>query len=145
MIIEIPMAQVAASRPRVTRWKTFYLPKYENFKQALKLWLKIKYSKMTPMVGGVCIHKCVYKMPIPKSWSKKKAERMNNTIHIVKPDKDNLDKALKDAMSGIIYNDDCQVWRTVESYKVWSKTPSIVVDISEMDGFEDIKGVSSGK
>jgi Holliday junction resolvase RusA-like endonuclease len=48
----------------------------------------------------------VFVMPMPKSWSAKKCEQMNGLPHRNKPDKDNLEKALLDA----IYRDDSQVW-----------------------------------
>ena len=45
-------------------------------------------------------------LPMPDSWSKKKRAEMAGKPHQQKPDKDNLEKALLDA----IFEDDCRIW-----------------------------------
>lgn len=45
-------------------------------------------------------------LPMPASWSAKKRAEMDGKPHQQKPDKDNLEKALLDA----IYDDDARVW-----------------------------------
>ena len=40
----------------------------------------------------------IFHLPMPQSWSKKKKEQMNGAPHQQRPDKDNLDKALLDAL-----------------------------------------------
>ena len=37
-------------------------------------------------------------LPMPKSWSKKKKEEMCGKLHQAKPDRDNIDKAILDAL-----------------------------------------------
>ena len=37
-------------------------------------------------------------IPMPKSWSQKKRKQLNGQAHQQKPDKDNLEKALRDAL-----------------------------------------------
>ena len=51
------------------------------------------------------------------SWTKKKKE--NPGPHNIRPDRDNLEKAISDAGNGILWADDCQI---VSSYslKLWS-------------------------
>ena len=56
-------------------------------------------------------------MPIPKSWSKKKAASMAFTPHQQKPDIDNLIKAFMDAL----LEEDCYVYR-IKATKTWSGT-----------------------
>lgn len=50
----------------------------------------------------------------PKSWSKKKIDKlfgaMVNAPHCQKPDRKNLLAAVEDALNGVIYQDDCQLW-----------------------------------
>ena len=53
-------------------------------------------------------------MPMPKSWSNKKKEKMNGIQHQQKPDIDNLLKALLDA----VYKDDSKVW-DIKARKIW--------------------------
>ena len=49
---------------------------------------------------------------IPKSWSKSKKESAK--WHTSRPDSDNLAKTVKDALNGVLYDDDSQVaWMQV--------------------------------
>ena len=46
----------------------------------------------------------------PASFSKKKrAEAINKIFYSNKPDKDNAEKLIYDAMSGVVYKDDCKI------------------------------------
>lgn len=61
-------------------------------------------------------------MPMPKSWSHKKRSDMNGKPHQQKPDKDNLEKALLDA----IFDDDSRVWDGRVT-KVWGEVGQIKI------------------
>lgn len=58
----------------------------------------------------------VFHIPMPKSWSKKKKAQMIGRPHQQRPDKDNLEKALLDA----VYDDDCRVWDSRVT-KLWAE------------------------
>lgn len=64
----------------------------------------------------------IFIIPMPKTWSKKKKTEMNGKPHQQKPDKDNLEKALLDA----IYDDDSKVWDG-RATKLWGETGKIIV------------------
>ena len=64
----------------------------------------------------------IFVMPMPKSWSGKKCKRMSGQPHRSKPDKDNLEKALLDA----VYEEDSIVWDGRVT-KVWGYTGKICV------------------
>lgn len=67
----------------------------------------------------------VFWLPMPKSWSKRKRAEMSGQPHQQKPDLDNLQKALLDA----IYDDDCRVW-SLGAEKRWADRGAIdVLDI----------------
>ena len=66
----------------------------------------------------------VFLMPMPPSWSVKKRVRQVGLPHLQKPDKDNLEKALVDAVYR--HGDDAHVWTTA-STKIWSGLPGILV------------------
>jgi hypothetical protein len=57
----------------------------------------------------------VFHVPMPKSWSDKKKNEYVGTPHLQRPDKDNLEKALLDA----IYEEDSTVWDSRVT-KLWS-------------------------
>ncbi|MEQ9868746.1 RusA family crossover junction endodeoxyribonuclease [Pectobacterium odoriferum] len=62
-------------------------------------------------------------LPMPPSWSKKKRSEMNGKPHQQKPDKDNLEKALLDA----IFDDDSRVWDGRVS-KIWGEVGQIMIN-----------------
>lgn len=62
----------------------------------------------------------VFCIPFPKSYSKKKCEKLFLKPHELKPDIDNLEKALTDA----IKKKD-QTIHNVRKWKVWSYKPAI--------------------
>lgn len=57
----------------------------------------------------------IFHMPMPASWSKKKRAEMLGQPHRQKPDRDNLEKALMDA----VYENDESVW-DMRTTKIWS-------------------------
>lgn len=61
-------------------------------------------------------------IPMPPSWPKWKRRQYSGQPHRQKPDKDNLEKALLDA----IYDDDAHVWDSRVS-KVWGEEGAIIV------------------
>lgn len=64
----------------------------------------------------------VYLIPMPNSWSEKKKERMNGLPCKVKPDTDNITKALKDSLK----DQDSEVWFE-KAEKRWSFKGSILI------------------
>lgn len=64
----------------------------------------------------------IFHIPMPKSWSKKKKAQMNGMAHQQRPDKDNLEKGLLDA----IYGEDCRVWDGRVT-KLWAEEGAIEV------------------
>lgn len=96
--------------PRMTRrdkWKKRpVILRYHAFRDIVRL----SGAKMTEGDSSLEFH-----IPMAKSWSKKKKEQMNGQPHQQKPDKDNLEKALLDAL----FKDDSKVWRTKTVEKRW--------------------------
>lgn len=97
--ITVPV--VPLGKPRMTRadaWKRREcVQSYWNFKDELRLRLGRSSVSIPHLIKGVSWF--AY-FPIPKSWSKKKASEMAGTIHQVKPDRDNIDKAILDSLFG---------------------------------------------
>lgn len=57
--------------------------------------------------------------------------------HIVKPDIDKLERAIYDALTGIVWKDDSQVWK-VEKIKAYASTAGVYIDIWDDDPLEPI-------
>lgn len=64
----------------------------------------------------------IFVLPMPKSWSKKKRAKMDGRPHMVRPDKDNLEKALLDS----VFSEDCQIWDSRVS-KFWGQEGQIII------------------
>ncbi|CAM8324105.1 RusA family crossover junction endodeoxyribonuclease [Enterobacter asburiae] len=75
---------------------------------------------------GICLSESGYHVtfiiPMPKSWSQKKRAQLNGQAHQQKPDKDNLEKALLDA----IFDDDSRVWDGRVT-KLWGEKGQIII------------------
>ena len=65
-----------------------------------------------------------YNIPFPKSYSKKKRAELVGTPHKMKPDIDNLNKAILDTFMV----EDSSVWSNWPR-KFWSENPSIVITV----------------
>ena len=64
----------------------------------------------------------VFRIAMPKTWSKKKKIEMNETPHQQKPDIDNLLKAVMDA----VLDDDSHI-SSISVYKIWAHQGSIEI------------------
>lgn len=77
-----------------------------------------------------------FEREIPKSWTKAKQLQMRGMPIVGRPDVDNLQKAIMDAMNGVVYEDDAQV-ADVQLSRRWGQTDCVRVRISlaQGDGF----------
>jgi Holliday junction resolvase RusA-like endonuclease len=118
----IPGDPVAKGRPRFNFFqKRAYTPgktaKYEG-----RLIERIQgeifvAGQRDPYIGPVGVEFTFY-MRRPKSHTK--AQRMID-YHTTKPDLDNLEKAIMDAMNGLVYKDDSQVCKKTSEKKYGSE------------------------
>ena len=129
VIVSFEINPTPASRPRVTRWGTFYGKKYKGFKKDMdellsdtdKEWLEgLIFADMTFFVG------------IPKSWSKKKKKLKSGQWCDNNADLDNYEKAILDSLSGAYFHDDRQIVQQ-QSKKIWADTGSIKIILEEIE------------
>ena len=93
------------------------------------------------LVYGPVAVRLVFHFPRPKGHfgTGKNADTIKTSAprrHITTPDLDKLQRAINDALTGIVWKDDSQVWR-VEAVKVYSSSPGVWVDIWDDDPIED--------
>lgn len=81
-----------------------------------------------------------YHMPIPKSYSKRRAKECLLGPHSKKPDLSNLLKFTEDAFNGLVWEDDSLICE-IEAKKFYSLTPKTVFKIEEVSVkiFEEMK------
>jgi Holliday junction resolvase RusA-like endonuclease len=117
--------------PRMTqsdKWKTnpdHIDPKKRQRKSvtqyfAFKTLLQLQSKELNFELGNVL--DAVYLMPMPNSWSNKKKERMNGLPCEVKPDTDNITKAVKDTLR----KNDSDIWYE-KAEKRWAYHGSIII------------------
>ena len=97
---------VPASRPRVSRWSTYYPKKYTKFKQDMEALISELDTTLSEKLVRVEID---FMIKIPESWSKKKKQELNNTYCSNNSDIDNYIKAILDSLNGVFFIDDRQV------------------------------------
>lgn len=129
--VEILIDPVGKGRPRFTRDGHAYTPaKTRSFEERVG----IAYSNARGrMYTGAVMVEAWFCMPIPASWSKKKREdaAAHRIYPMLKPDIDNLLKALLDGLNGLAYADDKQVVSVI-CYKQYSERGKIMVRISDV-------------
>lgn len=119
---------VPASRPRVTRWGTYYSKKYTKFKIDMNEILD-DYSE--PTLNGLLRCQIKLNVPLAKSLSKKKKEALCGKYCDNNADLDNYAKGVMDAMNKTVYDDDRQIVELSIS-KIWSKYGRIDVELTKI-------------
>lgn len=137
----VPGEPVGKGRPRFTRTGHPYTPgKTESYESLVRLAYGecgMVFPKGVPV--RVRITAC---FSIPKSVSKKKRAMMiaGDIVPTKKPDFDNIQKIICDALNGVAYHDDSQIVKA-DIEKVYSTTPHVEVNVAawakeENDGKE---------
>ena len=139
---------IPASRPRVTRYATFYTKSYTKYRKLI--YPLVKSMRIQKEKGAVQID-IVFYMPIPKSWNdvlrtmygsgvennmksirKNQKSIFENKYCPTGADVDNLAKALLDALNGIAFDDDSQV-AIINIQKRYSNNPRTEFKIKEVN------------
>lgn len=124
MKLVLPLDPCPAPRQsRRDAWKpTASVQRYRAFRDKVNVTLG-KDRKRIPW-GGLRV---TFRVRMPKSWPKYKRAEMDGKPHQQKPDRDNLEKALWDA---VWPDDDSKLW-DCHSTKVWAVEGSIEIEWSE--------------
>lgn len=103
--------------------------RYLKYKEAISWAARQKY-KGEPLTGPITINLTFY-LPMPESWSKKKKIESDGQMHVSKPDRDNLEKGICDALNKIVWKDDGQVCDG-RTRKFYSSEPRVEIEIVEV-------------
>lgn len=119
-MITLPVTPVP--KPRMTRadkWsKRPAVEKYWSFKDKLCLAANLAGFELGESF------RVVFQIPMPDGWSRTKRQRMVGKPHQVRPDTDNLTKAVMDSL---LPDGDARVWH-VDAKKVWGITGAIMIE-----------------
>lgn len=138
----IPGVPVAKGRPRfrtVAGHAQTYTPKktvnFETEARLIAMGAMVRLGNLHPCRSSVQMSMVVF-VPVPASWSKgKRAQALAGLLHPTsKPDLDNYEKAVTDALNGVVYEDDSQICDVVKS-KRYAENPRVVLEFWSKDGF----------
>lgn len=118
---KFPLSPVAASRPRVSKWGSYYTGTYKEFReQAKPLVLEIA-GEWKPTDKHLMVYVGIY--PERPKTSK---------LAYPRPDIDNYVKSIFDLCNNVLWKDDAQIV-FVEAKKQWAKnTGYFTVEIEEI-------------
>lgn len=113
----------------VRRGRTFYNVN-QDYIQHVRHYIRDEYIDK-PLSCPIYLD-LVHYMPIPKSISKKARQDYvtNKVYHLKKPDTTNLNKQMEDCLTGIIWEDDCQVIK-IRGTKLYAEEPRTVIKVYE--------------
>lgn len=94
----VPCEPVAAARPRVSKWGTYYPKKYKDFKAELTEKIKELWGNRAKIAGPI-------QLSIWLHCTKPRTSKLDYPM----PDVDNFAKAVMDSANDIIFDDDKQV------------------------------------
>lgn len=130
---EIPGPVTGKGRPRINTYTCrAYTPnKTKEYEELAKQYFVLKYPRHIPIEGRVKVSIIAY-FKIPKGTNKKNEELMLNGIisPTKKPDIDNIEKIILDAMNSLAFKDDNQITK-LEIEKVYSEEEKVYVKIEE--------------
>lgn len=106
--------------PRMTRSDKWRSPPRPCVQRYFKFRDQVK--QLGVRISSPC--RITFRLPMPKSWSKKKRASFNGKPHMNVPDLDNLIKALCDA----VHDDDAHLW-SIYAEKFWGEEPEIRVEL----------------
>lgn len=136
VVFAIPGQPVAKGRPKFARQGSFvrtYTPeKTATYENLVKLFATQAMSGRPPIEGPVELWLDI-NLQIPASWSKKRQREAAAGLVAAtkKPDADNVLKAVKDGMNGIVWLDDAQAVEYRIS-KRYSTSPCVQVSVEQL-------------
>lgn len=126
---EIPGKPMGKQRPRLGQGFTYTPKETVNYETLVK---QIYITNKLPYMTGQIWADITIKYDIPKSTSKKQRELMlkGDIKPTKKPDIDNILKIIFDALNGVAYKDDTQIYR-VTCTKMYAEEPKVIVNFME--------------
>lgn len=123
----IPTAPIAKARARSTRSGHHYTPQKTVDFESIVAWHAKAAMAGKPLYEGALIVTLYYGIPIPKNLEPR-IKRGEIIYPTKRPDMDNYEKSVLDAMNGIVYKDDAQIVATFHK-KRYTRNPRVVISV----------------
>jgi len=127
-----PQGKLRAKAVRIGKHVSTYTPgKTVKFETYIRELFAVKYSDFVPLEGALML-KFIAWVSIPMSTSKKKKILMQEGVirPTKKPDVDNIEKLILDALQSLAFKNDSQ-FVSVLSFKYFSERPRLEIKIEE--------------
>ncbi len=124
--IEIPIRPRPKQRPRFSLGHTYTPKETQQYEKAIGAVVR---EKMTERYTKWAFVNIDFHYQIPKSATKEQKRMVDIApiIHAKRPDLDNLQKSVLDALNGILWDDDSIVWGIV-AQKHYSTSDKIIIE-----------------
>lgn len=126
----VPGVPVASARPRVGGGRLYVEASQKAYRRAVALLAKRAMAGRAPFTGPVALALVAVFEP-PASWTKRAraAALAGEVVPQVVPDWDNLGKITSDALNGVVYKDDRQIFdgRVLKRYGEMARVEVAVV------------------
>lgn len=142
--LTIPLRPKPKERPQHGRFSKGYTPKStREYEEAVKHYYE-RDCGLPPTDKPVMVT-FMFNFAVPKSCSKREqAKKLLGTCpYSNRPDLDNIEKAVMDALNGMAFKDDCQVVAKISLKRFWHHN-SVMIEIEEMEDIDYEHGVFSG-
>ena len=132
----VPGEPVAKGRPRAStiggKARLYTPAKTQNYENLVRIACAIIIDVPLP---GPCAVSVTAVLPIPQSWSKKRAQAAldGSERPTKRPDLDNYLKAILDGMNGVAFSDDSQVVE-IGARKQYGARPGVWVELRQIGG-----------
>jgi len=116
----IPGRPVPQARPRVTRYGTYNPRRQSEYMEIVRSTLAVEMRRQHCEIARTGVPVAIDVVAaIPWPTSARARDRETTVPMIQRPDSDNVLKLAMDSASGVVFDDDSQVWRvTVEKWRV---------------------------
>jgi len=130
--LTVPGEPKGKQRPRWHKYGTYTPTETVNYETYIKELFTIDYPNFIPMEGALRMELHIF-LSIPKSTSNKKKELMKigTILPIKKPDYDNVEKVVGDALEKLAYKNDSQIVTSL-TIKEYSERPRLEIIIEEI-------------
>ena len=132
----VPGQPVGKGRPRIGRAgphaRMFTPEKTVSYEAIVRHAGHVAMRGAAPLLGAVSARLAIV-LQIPASWSAKKQAKAQAGLILpkTKPDIDNVEKAIFDALNGVAWRDDVQIV-DVSKTKRYGLTPGVTVEFEEI-------------
>lgn len=129
----VPKARARVVRRRDGKVMSFTPEATANFELHVKFIAAGAMQGKAPLSAPLCMDMVICLSP-PQSWSRKKIDAAieGRVLPTVKPDVSNVQKAVEDAMNGIVYIDDSQLCQ-INTRKCYSAHPGVKVTVKQLE------------